>query len=42
MNNHSHQSSSGKAQKPTINGIVVESLPNAMFKVRYQTPEGED
>ncbi len=32
----------GKAIKPTINGIVVESLPNAMFKVRYQTPEGEN
>lgn len=28
-------------QKPTIQGIVIESLPNAMFKVRYQTPEGE-
>jgi translation initiation factor IF-1 len=28
-------------QKPTIMGIVVESLPNAMFKVQYQTPEGE-
>ncbi len=30
-----------KAQKPTVNGVVVESLPNAMFKVRYDSPEGE-
>lgn len=46
MNNQSHTpnhaQNSGKALKPTINGIVVESLPNAMFKVRYQTPEGEN
>lgn len=33
--------SQGKEQKPTILGIVVESLPNAMFKVQYETPEGE-
>lgn len=48
MNNASHfnnqggRDNGGKQQKPTIAGIVVESLPNAMFKVRYQTPEGED
>ncbi len=31
-----------KEPKPTINGIVVESLPNAMFKVRYENAEGEN
>lgn len=30
-----------QTQKQTILGIVIESLPNAMFKVRYETPEGE-
>lgn len=30
-----------KEQKPTVLGVVIESLPNAMFKVKYETPEGE-
>lgn len=27
--------------KPTVSGVVVQSLPNAMFKVQYKTPEDE-
>ncbi len=27
--------------KQIIQGIVIESLPNAMFKVRFESPEGE-
>ncbi len=39
---NNNQQANQKEQKPTINGVVVESLPNAMFKVRYQNPEGEN
>lgn len=28
-------------QKQIIQGIVIESLPNAMFKVRFESPDGE-
>lgn len=37
-NNH-NSANSQKAQKPTIIGIVIESLPNAMFKVKTETGE---
>jgi translation initiation factor IF-1 len=32
---------SNTQQKETIQGVVIQSLPNAMFMVRYQTPDGE-
>jgi len=28
-----------KAQKPTVAGVVIESLPNAMFKIKTETGE---
>jgi translation initiation factor IF-1 len=33
--------SNTSSQKESIQGVVIQSLPNAMFMVRYQTPDGE-
>lgn len=28
-------------QKETLQGVIIQSLPNAMFMVRHQTSDGE-